>query len=235
MRIDVVTALPDLVEEPLRHSILKRAQESDVVTIQVHDLRAHAHDKHNQVDDYPFGGGAGMVLKPEPLFRCVEAIEEAEGAADEVILLTPDGERLEQSTVNRLSMNDHLILIAGHYKGIDQRVREALVTRELSIGDYVLSGGELPALVLIDAVVRVLPGALGDSSSALTDSFQDGLLDAPVYTRPAEFRGMNVPEVLRSGDHQRIARWRDEKRLEKTRERRPDLLPDPSEEENSPS
>ncbi len=226
MRIDILTALPKLVEAPLRHSILKRAQEANVVTLQVHDLRDFATDKHRQIDDRPFGGGAGMVLKPEPLFRAVEAIEEAEGAADEVIYLTPDGERLDQSMANRLSMQGHLILIAGHYKGIDQRVRDALVTRELSIGDVVLSGGELPALVLIDAVVRLVPGALGDSSSALTDSFQDGLLGAPVYTRPAEFRGRQVPEVLRSGDHQRIAQWRDEKRLEKTRERRPDLLPE---------
>lgn len=229
MRIDVITALPDLVEAPLCHSILQRAQEADVVTLGVHDLRAYATGKHQQIDDYPFGGGAGMVLRPEPLFRCVEAIEADEGEADEVIYLTPDGERLDQTTVNRLSMNEHLILIAGHYKGIDQRVRDVLVTRELSIGDYVLSGGELPALVLVDALVRVLPGALGDPSSALTDSFQDGLLDAPVYTRPAEFRGLEVPAVLRSGDHQRIAQWRDEKRLEKTRERRPDLLPEAAE------
>lgn len=229
MRIDIVTALPDLVEAPLRHSIIKRAQEADVVTIAVHDLRTYATDKHQKIDDYPFGGGAGMVLKPEPLFRCVETIEEEEGTADEIIFLTPDGEEIDQSAVNRLSMNEHLILLAGHYKGIDQRVRDELVTRELSIGDFVLSGGELPALVLVDAVVRLLPGALGDSSSALTDSFQDGLLDAPVYTRPAEFRGMQVPDVLRSGDHQAVAEWRDEKRLEKTGKRRPDLLPDEAE------
>ena len=226
MRIDIVTALPKLVEAPLRHSILRRAQEANVVALQVHDLRDFATDKHRQIDDRPFGGGAGMVLKPEPLFRAVEAIEKTEGAADEVIYLTPDGDRLDQSMANRLSMQGHLILIAGHYKGIDQRVRDVLVTRELSIGDVVLSGGELPALVLVDAVVRLVPGALGDSSSALTDSFQDGLLGAPVYTRPAEFRERKVPEVLRSGDHQRIAQWRDEKRLEKTRERRPDLLPE---------
>jgi tRNA (guanine37-N1)-methyltransferase len=226
MRIDVVTAHPGLVEEPLQYSIVRRAQEADAVTIAVHDLRDYAVGKHNQIDDYPFGGGAGMVLKPEPLFRAVEAIEEAAGAPDEVIFLTPDGERLEQPTVNRLSMNEHLVLIAGHYKGIDQRVRDVLVTKELSIGDFVLSGGELPALVLIDAVVRLLPGVLGDASSALTDSFQDGLLDAPVYTRPAEYRGRSVPEVLRSGNHQRIEEWHDQKRLEKTRERRPDLLSD---------
>jgi tRNA (guanine37-N1)-methyltransferase len=226
IRIDIVTALPKLVEEPLRHSILKRAQEADVGTLRVHDLRAFAPDEHRQIDDYPYGGGGGMVLKPEPLFRAVEQIEDEAGEADDIIYLTPDGERLDQPMANRLSMHDHLILIAGHYKGIDQRVRDALVTRELSIGDVVLSGGELPALVLVDAVVRLIPGALGDSASALTDAFQDGLLGAPVYTRPAEYRGRQVPDVLRSGDHQRIAQWRDEKRLEKTQERRPDLLPD---------
>jgi len=228
MRIDVITAHPGLLDGPLDHSIVHRAREAGAVEIGIHDLRDHAVGKHNQIDDYPFGGGAGMVLKPEPLFRAVEAIEDEAGAADEVIFLTPDGERLTQPTANRLSMHNHLILIAGHYKGIDQRVRDALVTRELSIGDFVLSGGELPALVLIDAVVRLLPGVLGDASSALTDSFQDDLLDAPVYTRPAEYRGRSVPEVLRSGDHQRVEAWRDEKRLEKTRERRPDLLPDAS-------
>jgi tRNA (guanine37-N1)-methyltransferase len=228
MRIDVITAHPGLLDGPLEHSIVRRARDDGAVEIHICDLRDHAVGKHNQIDDYPFGGGAGMVLKPEPLFRAVEAIEDEAGAADEVIFLTPDGERLTQPTANRLSMHEHLILIAGHYKGIDQRVRDVLVTRELSIGDFVLSGGELPALVLIDAVVRLLPGVLGDASSALTDSFQDGLLDAPVYTRPAEYRGRSVPEVLRSGDHQRVEAWRDEQRLEKTRERRPDLLPDPS-------
>ena len=234
LRIDILTALPELVEAPLRHSILKRAQEADVVTLEVHDLRAFATDKHCQIDDYPFGGGAGMVLKPEPLFRAVEAIEDQEGEVDDVIFLTPDGERLDQPMANRLSTRQHLIVIAGRYKGIDQRVRNALVTRELSIGDVVLTGGELPALLLVDAVVRLVPGALGDSSSALTDSFQDGLLGAPVYTRPADFRGRTVPEVLRSGDHQRIAEWRDEKRIEKTRERRPDLLSqDPEDNDDS--
>ena len=234
LRIDILTALPELVEAPLRHSILKRAQEADVVILEVHDLRAFATDKHRQIDDYPFGGGAGMVLKPEPLFRAVETIEDQEGEADDVIFLTPDGERLDQPMANRLSTRQHLIVIAGRYKGIDQRVRDALVTRELSIGDVVLTGGELPALLLVDAVVRLVPGALGDSSSALTDSFQDGLLGAPVYTRPADFRGRTVPEVLRSGDHQRIAEWRDEKRIEKTRERRPDLLSqDPEDNDDS--
>lgn len=228
MRIDVITALPGLVEGPLQHSIVRRAQDRGAVEICVHDLREHAVGKHRQIDDFPYGGGAGMVLKPEPIFRCVEAIEDEHGEPDEIIFLTPDGETIDQPIVNRLTMHDHLILLAGHYKGIDQRVRDVLVTRELSIGDFVLSGGELPALVLIDAVVRLLPGVLGDASSALTDSFQDGLLDAPVYTRPAEYRGRSVPEVLRSGDHQRVEEWRDEKRLEKTRERRPDLLPESS-------
>jgi len=228
MRLDIITALPQLVEGPLQHSIVGRAQEAGAATIEVHDLRAHATGKHRQIDDTPYGGGAGMVLKPEPIFRAVEDIEDAHGTPDEVIFLTPDGEQLEQSTVNRLSMDEHLTLIAGRYKGIDQRVRDVLVTKELSIGDFVVTGGELPALLLVDAIVRLLPGVLGDASSALTDSFQDGLLDAPVYTRPAEYRGHPVPDVLRSGDHQRVQDWRDAKRLEKTRRRRPDLLPDPA-------
>src|SRR6056297_3562391 len=223
MRIDLITALPGLVDEPLRHSIVQRAQDADAVEICVHDLREYGAGKHRQIDDYPFGGGAGMVLKPEPLFRAVEDVEEEYGEADEVIYLTPDGERLDQPMVNRLSMTGHLILIAGHYKGIDQRVRDVLVTRELSIGDFVLSGGELPALVLIDAIVRLLPGVLGDASSALTDSFQDDLLEPPVYTRPAEFEGMEVPDILRSGDHKKIAEWRSDKAIERTKQRRPDL------------
>ena len=225
MHIDIIAAIPDLVREPLQHSIVKRAQEAGHVRIDVHDVRDYATDKHRQIDDYPFGGGAGMVLKPEPLVRCIEACQ-AEGEADAVVYLTPDGERLRQPRVNRFAMADHLVLVAGHYKGIDQRVRDHFVTHEISIGDYVLSGGELPALVLVDAVVRLLPGVLGDASSALTDSFQDGLLDAPAYTRPASFRGHEVPTVLRSGNHQRIDEWRDAKRLEKTRNRRPDLLDD---------
>lgn len=225
MRIDIVTALPDIVSGPLQQSILQRAAEKDLVDIRVHDLRTYATDKHRQIDDYPFGGGAGMVLKPEPLFNCLEAVvESGEGEPDEIIYLTPDGELLDQSMANRLSTTGHLILIAGHYKGIDQRVRDVWVTKEISIGDFVLSGGELPALVLVDAVVRLIPGVLGDSSSALTDSFQDGLLGEPVYTRPAEYRGHKVPSVLRSGNHRRIAEWRDIQRIEKTEARRPDLL-----------
>ncbi len=228
MRIDIVSAVPEIVRGPLRQSILKRAAESGRVEIVVHDIREHSTDKHRQIDDYPFGGGAGMVLKPEPIFACIESIqreaEEQGEPVDEVIFLTPDGEALTQSIANQLSLRKHLILLAGHYKGVDQRVRDALITREISIGDYVLSGGELPALVLVDAVVRLVPGVLGDATSALGDSFQDSLLGPPVYTRPAEFRGMEVPPVLRSGDHDKIERWRDEERHRITRERRPDLL-----------
>ncbi len=230
MRIDIVTALPGIVEGPLGHSILQRAARQGLVDIRVHDIRAFTTDKHRQVDDYPFGGGAGMVLKPEPIFACLEQLH-AEAKADgqpidEVIYLTPDGEVLDQPLANRLSMTQRLVLLAGHYKGVDQRVRDVLVTREVSIGDYVLSGGELPALVLVDAIVRLVPGVLGNASSALTDSFQDGLLDAPVYTRPASFRDLKVPNVLLSGDHRRIDAWRDAQRLQKTRTRRPDLLGD---------
>ncbi|SHK09256.1 tRNA (guanosine(37)-N1)-methyltransferase TrmD [Rhodothermus profundi] len=228
MRIDIVTAFPDLVRGPLEYSIIRRARERGQVDIRVHDLRDYTTDRHRQIDDYPYGGGGGMVLKPEPIFRCIEAIQEEARRAgrpiDEVIYLTPDGQVFNQELANRLSLCQHLVLLAGHYKGVDQRVRDALVTMELSIGDYVLSGGELPALVVVDAIVRLIPGVLGDAESALTDSFQDGLLDAPVYTRPAVFRGMAVPEVLRSGDHERIAAWREEQRLLKTRQRRPDLL-----------
>lgn len=224
MRIDLITALPDLVQGPLQHSILQRAADKGLVDIHVHDLRDFATDKHRQIDDYPYGGGAGMVLKPEPIFACAEAIEEQAGTPDEFIYLTPDGEQFDQPMANALSMKEHLVLLAGHYKGTDQRVRDQLVTREVSIGDYVLSGGELPALVLVDAIVRLVPGVLGDAASALSDSFQDDLLAAPVYTRPATFRDMEVPAVLRSGHHERIARWREQRRREKTQQRRPELL-----------
>ena len=224
MRIDLVTALPNLVDSPLKDSIIKRAVAGGYVSINVVDLREFAVGRHRQVDDYPSGGGAGMVLKPEPLFSCLEALLESREATTEVVFLTPDGERFDQSMANALSMVEHLILIAGHYKGIDQRVRDTFVTREVSIGDYVLSGGELPACVLIDTVVRLLPGVLGDASSAMTDSFQDGLLDAPAYTRPAEFRGLRVPDVLLSGDHEAIVEWREQRRIEKTKKRRPDLF-----------
>lgn len=224
MRIDLVTALPDLVRSPLDHSIVRRAQDKGFLDIRVHDLRQYGEGKHRQIDDYPFGGRGGMVLMPGPLFTCIEEIQEDWGEPGEVIFLTPDGETLTQSIANELSMLPRMCLIAGHYKGIDQRVRDTLVTREISIGDYVLSGGEIPAVILIDAVARLIPGVIGDAQSALSDSFQDGLLDAPTYTRPAEFRGMTVPDVLMSGDHEKIREWRDEQRYERTRKRRPDLL-----------
>ena len=228
MTIDLVTVLPDLVRSPLEHSILRRAQDKGLVTVRVHGLRDWAEGRYKQIDDEPYGGKGGMVLTPGPLFACVESLletAEREGEpVDEVIFLTPDGETLTQPLANRLSLAGRLVLIAGHYKNIDQRVRDALVTREVSIGDYVLSGGELPALVLVDALARLVPGVLGDAGSALSDSFQDGLLDAPSYTRPASFRGMDVPPVLLSGDHGAILDWREDQRLARTRERRPDLL-----------
>lgn len=212
------------MEAGLGYSIVDRAREKGIVGARVHDLREWADGDQRQIDDYPYGGGGGMVLKPEPIFRCIEELTERYGPYDERIYVSPDGEQFEQSTANELSLRGRLLILSGHYKGVDQRVRDELVTREISIGDYVLSGGELPALVVVDAVVRLIPGVLGDPTSALSDSFQDRLLDAPVYTRPAEYRGMEVPDVLRSGDHERIEQWREERRWEKTRRRRPDLL-----------
>jgi tRNA (guanine37-N1)-methyltransferase len=195
-----------------------------LVDIRVHDLRDYSADKHRKVDDYAFGGGAGMVMTPDPIFSCLDELARNGPAIDEVIFLTPDGERLNQGIANQLSLCRRLVLLAGHYKGVDQRVRDTVITREISIGDYVLSGGELPAAVLVDSMVRLIPGVLGDATSALTDSFQDGLLDAPVYTRPASYREMDVPEVLRSGDHARISEWTEAQRQLKTSQLRPDLL-----------
>lgn len=226
MRIDLITALPELVESPLAHSIIGRARESGVVEIHVHDLREWGKGKFKHIDSPPYGGGGGMVLAPEPLAACLDEVIGMADAPEAVIFLTPDGETLDQPLANGLSLATRLVLIAGHYKNVDQRIRDLYVTREVSIGDYVLSGGELPALVLIDALVRILPGAISDAQSALSDSFQDGLLDAPAYTRPATFRGLDVPDVLRSGDHGAIDAWRERQRLDKTRERRPDLLSD---------
>jgi tRNA (guanine37-N1)-methyltransferase len=223
IRFDVVTGHPRLVQGPLQESMLKRAQELANVEIVVHDLRDYTTDKHRTIDDAPFGGGAGMVMKPEPVFACIEALQ-AERTYDEVIYMSADGERLTQTLANALSLKRNLVVLCGHYKGIDERVRQKLVTREISIGDYVLTGGELPALVLIDAVVRLVPGVLHDGESMLNDSFQDGMLDAPQYTRPAEFRGLRVPDVLLSGNHADIERWRQEQRALRTRERREDLL-----------
>ena len=223
MRIDVVTGFPRLVAGPLQESMLKRAQDLGSVEIRIHDLREYTTDRHRTIDDTPFGGGAGMILKPEPVFACLDRLQ-AERRYDSVIYLSADGETLTQQMANTLSLSTNLILLCGHYKGIDERIRERLVTREISIGDYVLTGGELPALVLIDSIVRLIPGVLHDGTSLLDDSFQEGLLDAPQYTRPAEFRGMNVPEVLLSGNHELIEGWRHEQRLGRTRARRSDLL-----------
>jgi tRNA (guanine37-N1)-methyltransferase len=210
MRIDVISAVPKIILAPLNESIVKRAREKKIIEIHVHDLRDYAKGKYRQIDDKPFGGGAGMVLKPEPVFMCVEKLL-SEREYDNIIYLTPQGKKLNQKKVNALSLNENIILICGHYKGIDQRIIDTFVTMEISIGDYVLSGGEIPALVLIDGITRLLPGALGDSEAALTDSFQtESGFDAPQYTRPAEYRDMKVPDVLLQGNHSKIKKWRSE-------------------------
>jgi len=223
MRIDILTCLPRLLEGPMNDSIVKRAREKNLVTVEVHDLREYTSDPHRTTDDYAFGGGAGMVMMIEPIHRCIDSLKSKRNY-DEVIYMSPDGERLTQSLANQLSLKSNLILLCGHYKGVDERVREHLVTREISIGDYVLSGGELPAAVVADAVIRLLPGALSDETSALTDSFQDGLVAPAVYTRPADYRGWTVPSVLLSGNPAKIEDWRHENALQRTRKRRPDLL-----------
>lgn len=223
MRIDIISAVPPLLESPLGESIIKRAQERHLVEIVVHNLRDHGLGKYKQIDDEPFGGGAGMVIRPEPVFTLVRKLQ-AERSYDEVIFMTPDAAVFTQQTANELSLKQNLLILCGRYKGIDERIRQTLITKEISIGDYVLTGGELPALVVIDAVVRLLPGAINDSESALLDSFQTGLLDAPLYTRPAEFEGMKVPDILQTGDHAKIAAWRAQEALRRTEERRPDLL-----------
>lgn len=222
MRIDIITALPSLLESPLNDSIVKRAQTKGHVEIKVHDLRDYSTDKHRNIDDYAFGGGAGMVMNIQPIAKCIDQLQ-AERAYDEVIYMTPDGKTLNQQLANTLSIRKNLIILCGHYKGVDERVREKYITLEISIGDYVLSGGELAAAVLADAVIRLVPGVLNDETSALTDSFQDDLLAPPVYTRPAEFDGMTVPDVLISGNGKAIETWRMEKAMERTRARRPDL------------
>jgi tRNA (guanine37-N1)-methyltransferase len=223
MRIDIISVLPELLASPFEHSIMKRAREKGLLEVEVHDLRRYGLGKHRQVDDYQYGGGAGMVMMAEPVARCIDDLK-AERDYNEVIYLTPDGERFDQSMANRLSMYDNLLLLCGHYKGIDERIRMHYITKEISIGDFVLSGGELPAAVLVDAVGRLIPGVLGDETSALEDSFQDRLLAPPVYTRPAEFRGWRVPEILLSGNFSAIEAWREEQALRRTRARRPDLL-----------
>lgn len=223
MRIDIITVLPDLLQSPFGASILKRAIDRGLVEVYLHNLRDYASNKYKQVDDYQFGGGAGMVLMAEPLDRCLQELTKGR-KYDEIIYMTPDGTPLNQRMANQLSMQQNLLVICGHYKGIDQRIRDLWVTREISIGDYVLSGGELGAAVLCDAVIRLLPGVLNDETSALTDTFQDNLLAPPVYTRPREFRGLQVPGVLLSGDSGKIEAWREEQAYKRTRERRPDLL-----------
>lgn len=223
MRLDIITCLPRLLDSPFNDSILKRAQDKGLVTVKVHDLREYATSKHRTTDDYAFGGGAGMVMMIEPIDRCISALKK-ERTYDEVIYMSPDGELLSQGLANKLSLTRNLIILCGHYKGVDERVREHLVTREISIGDYVLSGGELAAAVVADALIRLIPGVLSDETSALTDSFQDGLVAPPVYTRPAEYNGWKVPDVLMSGHEARIRQWREEEALARTKKRRPDLL-----------
>ncbi len=224
MRIDILTVVPELLVSPLNESILKRAQQSGLAEIVVHNIRDYTEDKHRTTDDYPFGGEAGMVMKPEPIFRLIEKLQ-SERHYDEIIYTSPDGVQHNQREANRLSTCENIIILCGHYKGIDYRIREHLITREISIGDYVLTGGELAACVIVDSVVRVIPGAIGDEASALTDCFQDNLLAPPVYTRPAEFRGWRVPDVLLSGNFAAIDKWREEQSWERTKQLRPDLLP----------
>jgi len=225
MHIDILTVLPELLESPFEHSIMKRAQEKGLLTVQVHHLRKWAVNEYGQVDDYQYGGGAGMVMMCEPLAKAIEQLSK-EKEYDEIIYLTPDGEKFNQQIANTLSLKQNLLMICGHYKGIDERIREHFVTKEISIGDYVLSGGELPAAILVDTIGRLIPGVLNDETSALFDSFQDNLLAPPVYTRPEDFRGWKVPDTLMSGDHKKIEEWRYEQSLQRTKERRPDLLSD---------
>jgi len=225
MNIDIISVVPDLLHGPFSHSIMKRAQDKGLLNVNLINLRDYTTYARAQVDDYPFGGGAGMVLMIEPLVNAIESLQ-AKTRYDEIIYMTPDGNTFNQKTANQLSLKENLLIICGHYKGIDERVREHFVTMEISIGDYVLSGGELAAAVVVDAIGRVIPGVLSDETSALTDSFQDNLLAPPVYTRPAEFRGWKVPDVLMSGDHRKIDDWRHEKAIERTKQRRPDLLKD---------
>ena len=223
MRIDIITLFPELLKSPFEVSILKRAIQSKVAEVYFHDLRKYSNSKQNQVDDYPFGGGAGMVMMVEPIDRCIEALKKARNY-DAIIYLTPDGDKLNQNKANHLSTLENIIMLCGHYKGVDQRVRDHIITDEISIGDFVLSGGELAAAVLCDSIIRLIPGVIGDESSALTDSFQDGLLAPPIYTRPAKYKDWSVPEILTSGNTPKVNEWRDEKSLERTRKLRPDLL-----------
>lgn len=223
MRIDILTLFPGMFEGPFSHSIIKRAVENGYIKIITHDIRDYSTDKHRRVDDYPYGGEPGMVMMIEPIARCIDTLK-SERNYDAVIFLTPDGEPYKQTTANQLSTSQNIILLCGHYKGIDERVRQNYITREISVGDYVLSGGELPAAVICDSVVRLIPGVLGDETSALSDSFQDGLLSPPVYTRPAVYKEWQVPEILLSGHEKKIYEWRYKKAVERTKEKRPDML-----------
>jgi tRNA (guanine37-N1)-methyltransferase len=225
MRFDIITVLPDLLESPFAHSILQRAKNKGLAEIYVHNLRDYSTNKHKSVDDYPYGGGSGMVLQIEPFAKCIEQLQSVR-EYDEIIYMTPDGETFNQDIANGLSTKGNMMILCGHYKGIDQRIRDIYVTKEISVGDYVLSGGELPAAIVTDAVIRLIPGVLSDETSALSDSFQDGLLDAPIYTRPADWKGHKVPDILLSGHEAKIAAWKDEQQLKRTQERRPDLLND---------
>jgi tRNA (guanine37-N1)-methyltransferase len=229
MRIDILTGLPELFRGPLDQSIIQRGQEKGLVEIHIHNLRDYSRDKHRNIDDYAFGGGAGMVMSIEPIDRAIQKLT-SERTYDEIIYTAPEGERYSQKTANSLSTLDNIIILCGHYKGVDQRVRDHLITREISIGDYVMTGGELAAAVIVDTVVRLLPGVINDETSALTDSFQDDLLAPPVYTRPAEYKGWKVPDVLLSGNFAEIEKWREEQALQRTRRYRPDLLDDDDEE-----
>lgn len=223
MRIDILTVVPELLESPLNHSIIKRAKEKKVVEIFVHNIRDYSKNKHKKVDDYAFSGDAGMVMTIQPVFDCISELK-SQREYDEIIYTSPDGNRLDQKTANTLSTYTNIIILCGHYKGIDHRIREHLITKEISIGDYVLTGGELAAAVITDSVVRLIPGSMSDETSALTDSFQDGLLAPPVYTRPAEFNGWKVPDILLSGDFNKIEKWKEEQALERTKRLRPDIL-----------
>jgi len=227
MRIDIITALPKLLESPFSHSILQRAQDKGRVVVEVHNLKKYGLGKHSQIDDYQFGGGAGMVMMVEPILNCIKDLQ-AERDYDELIYMTPDGELFDQKIANRLSLKENIIILCGHYKGVDQRIRDHIITREISIGSFVLSGGELAAAVVSDAIIRLIPGVLNDESSALYDSFQDGLLAPPVYTRPSEINGWSVPSILLTGDFPKIEAWREAKALEITRAKRPDLLDEES-------
>ncbi|MBK8352169.1 MAG: tRNA (guanosine(37)-N1)-methyltransferase TrmD [Saprospirales bacterium] len=223
MRIDILSAVPDLLQSFFEHSILKRANERNLLEVHLHNLHDYSAKKFKQIDDYQFGGGAGMVMCIEPILKCIESLQK-ERRYDEIIFTTPDGELLEQKMVNTLSLKENIIILCGHYKGIDERLREHIITKEISIGSYVLSGGELPAAIIVDAIGRLIPGVLNDETSALSDSFQDNMLAPPVYTRPADYNGWKVPEILLSGHEKKIEEWRNQQALERTKQRRPDLL-----------